>query len=190
MKLELKHLAIAFTNNWKVTYFDDERELNQVCNIVELREDECTISNGEYEYDVKFDDIKLLCFPLSALTKEITINGEEFYPLEILGQLIDEDYKYLSDDEYGCIIGKDETWGFSHIDADGVINSYNLFYSEKKMGFFSTIYKDGNPDDIIDEIEHSSFELFQKLFEWKFDVFGLIDAGLAEQVTEDFNPYK
>ena len=41
MKLELKHLTIAFTNNWKVTYFDDERELNQVCNIVELREDEC-----------------------------------------------------------------------------------------------------------------------------------------------------
>ena len=29
-----------------------------------------------------------------------------------------------------------------------------------------------------------------KLFEWKIDVFGLIEAGLAEPVTEDFNPYK
>ena len=29
-----------------------------------------------------------------------------------------------------------------------------------------------------------------KLFEWKLDVFGLIEEGLAEQVTEDFNPYK
>ncbi len=84
MKLEIKHLAIAFTNNWKVTYFDDERELNQVCNIVELREDECTISNGEYEYDVKFDDIKLLCFPISSLTKEITVNGKTFVPIDEL----------------------------------------------------------------------------------------------------------
>ena len=29
-----------------------------------------------------------------------------------------------------------------------------------------------------------------KLFEWKIDVFGLIVLGLAEPVTEDFNPYK
>ena len=29
-----------------------------------------------------------------------------------------------------------------------------------------------------------------KLFEWKIDVFVLIEAGLAEPVTEDFNPYK
>ena len=31
---------------------------------------------------------------------------------------------------------------------------------------------------------------FEYLFSKKFDVFGLIEAGLAEPVTEDFNPYK
>ena len=31
---------------------------------------------------------------------------------------------------------------------------------------------------------------FEYLFSKKFDVFGLIDAGLAEPFTEDFNPYK
>ena len=49
MKLELKHLAIAFTNNWKVTYFDDEREnslldeiIEKLNNYLELK----TTSNG------------------------------------------------------------------------------------------------------------------------------------------------
>ena len=34
------------------------------------------------------------------------------------------------------------------------------------------------------------YYLMEKLFERKFDVFGLIELGLAEPVTEDFNPYK
>jgi hypothetical protein len=67
--VELKDLAIAFFNNQKVLYFDDERELNQICRIVELREEEMTISNGEYQYDVEFDDIKIIVKPLSDLTK-------------------------------------------------------------------------------------------------------------------------
>ena len=34
------------------------------------------------------------------------------------------------------------------------------------------------------------YEMMDFFFKNKFDVFGLIDAGLAEPVTEDFNPYK
>lgn len=84
MKLELKHLATAFANNQQVLYFDDERELNQICRIVELREDGLTISNREYQYDVSFDDIKLISLPLSYLTKEIEVDGEKFVPCEKL----------------------------------------------------------------------------------------------------------
>ena len=153
MKLELKHLAIAFTNNWKVTYFDDERELNQVCNIVELREDECTISNGEYEYDVKFDDIKLLCFPLSTLTKEITVNGETFVPIDFINKNIRK-----------------------------VVDIYLV------VGEINIDIETDNYSQIINLID--GYEIMQKLIEWKFDVFRLIELGLAEPVTEDFNPYK
>ena len=153
MKLELKHLAIAFTNNWKVTYFDDERELNQVCNIVELREDECTISNGEYEYDVKFDDIKLLCFPISSLTKEITINGETFVPIDFINKNIRK-----------------------------VVDIYLV------VGEINIDIETDNYSQIINLID--GYEIMQKLIEWKFDVFRLIELGLAEPVTEDFNPYK
>ena len=153
MKLEIKHLAIAFTNNWKVTYFDDERELNQVCNIVELREDECTISNGEYEYDVKFDDIKLLCFPLSTLTKEITVNGETFVPIDFINKNIRK-----------------------------VVDIYLV------VGEINIDIETDNYSQIINLID--GYEIMQKLIEWKFDVFRLIELGLAEPVTEDFNPYK
>ena len=153
MKLELKHLAIAFTNNWKVTYFDDERELNQVCNIVELREDECTISNGEYEYDVKFDDIKLLCFPISSLTKEITINGESFVPIDFINKNIRK-----------------------------VVDIYLV------VGEINIDIETDNYSQIINLID--GYEIMQKLIEWKFDVFRLIELGLAEPVTEYFNPYK
>ena len=153
MKLEIKHLAIAFTNNWKVTYFDDERELNQVCNIVELREDECTISNGEYEYDVKFDDIKLLCFPLSTLTKEITINGETFVPIDFINKNIRK-----------------------------VVDIYLV------VGEINIDIETDNYSQIINLID--GYEIMQKLIEWKFDVFRLIELCLAEPVTEDFNPYK
>ena len=150
---ESNYSAIAFTNNWKVTYFDDERELNQVCNIVELREDECTISNGEYEYDVKFDDIKLLCFPISSLTKEITINGESFVPIDFINKNIRK-----------------------------VVDIYLV------VGEINIDIETDNYSQIINLID--GYEIMQKLIEWKFDVFRLIELGLAEPVTEDFNPYK
>ena len=35
-----------------------------------------------------------------------------------------------------------------------------------------------------------SLKVYEDLLKNKFDVFGLIDAGLAEPVTENFNPYK
>ena len=184
MKLELKHLAIAFTNNWKVTYFDDERELNQVCNIVELREDECTISNGEYEYDVKFDDIKLLCFPLSTLTKEMIVNGEIFIPIESIMKSIGINGEITIDDE-PCF-GWDESYGD---DAQGYavcFNTEKLFFG---VCYWEDIYEGIFTDKMLYELPFE-YKQFHKLLEWKIDVFGLIELGLAEPVTEDFNPYK
>ena len=72
MELKLEHLAIAMVNNMLLQYFDDERELlHNDCKIVELREEEMTIANSEYQYDVKFDDVKIIARPLSDLAKLI-----------------------------------------------------------------------------------------------------------------------
>ncbi len=102
-KQKLKHLATALTNNQQILYFDDERELNQICRIVELREDGLTISNREYQYDVSFDDVKLISLPLSYLTKEIEHNGEKFVPYKYLKE------NYLSYNKYNYNWFKNKT---------------------------------------------------------------------------------
>lgn len=69
--LTLEHLSMAMNNYFLLQYFDDEREiLHNDCKIVELREEEMTIANGEYQYDVKFDDVKLIIRPISDLRKD------------------------------------------------------------------------------------------------------------------------
>ena len=74
--LTLEHLSMAMTYNYSLQYFDDERELlHNDCKIVELREDEMTIANGEYQYDVNFDDIKLIVRPLKSISFSKSING-------------------------------------------------------------------------------------------------------------------
>ena len=89
--LTLEHLSMAMTYNYSLQYFDDEREiLHNDCKIAELRENEMTIVNGEYQYDVKFDDIKLILRPLIDLEKEIDFNGSKFFPMKELQWLYEE----------------------------------------------------------------------------------------------------
>ena len=79
---KLKIYSAYLPYGLKLQYFDDEREiLHNDCKIVEFREDEMTIANNEYQYDVEFYDVKPILFSLEDLTKEITINGETFIPL-------------------------------------------------------------------------------------------------------------
>jgi len=142
-KLNLKHLTIAFANTQKVLYFDDERELNQICRIVELREEEMTISNGEYQYDVEFDDIKIIVRPLSDLTKEIEVNGEMFVPIEKLKER-DSDIEFL---------------GFYQ-------STFAFIIDEKAVGIMAIPYY-----------------IIQQLIEWHFDIFNLIEKGLAVDIN-------
>ena len=51
---------------------------------------------------------------------------------------------------------------------------------------FKKMYRFGEYDR-LHKIPH---DLFQKLLEWKFDCFNLIERGLAISISENFNPYK
>lgn len=90
---------------------------------------------------------KPILFPLSALTKEITVNGETFMPYDKIKEI------YPNTPQFTDYI-------------KGWMQYYGVMDSK------------------------CEYVCILKLFEWKIDVFGLIDAGLAESVTEDFNPYK
>ena len=52
------------------------------------------------------------------------------------------------------------------------------------------IINDGTIEGIYSDLDLITYSQTERLFEWKIDVFGLIEAGLAEPVTENFNPYK
>ena len=83
-KLELKDFAMAFSNNSKVTYYDDERCLNQTCRIVSLSEDSITIASNEYQYDnLSFDEIISI---VSKTTQQII--DEDYSNGLTLGQII------------------------------------------------------------------------------------------------------
>ena len=127
-------------------------------------------------------NFKPILRPLSDLTKEIDHNGEKIAPLEVIGKIIDDDYKCLHYDGLDYIIGKtvNPRCGCPY-DYDCMCYDYHLFY--KDFNFYSTVYQDGNSDDIIDEITHESYELVQKLIEWHFDVFELIEKGLAIDIN-------
>jgi hypothetical protein len=52
-----------------------------------------------------------------------------------------------------------------------------LRYKRRKSGDYPIIYNE-------------TYDVVEKLLEWKFDIFGLIQDNLAIPVTKDFNPYK
>lgn len=61
------------------------------------------------------------------------------------------------------------------------------YYSEENGYGGYIAFKDFEYEVINKRI---SLKVYEDLLENKFDVFGLIEAGLAEPVTEEFNPYK
>jgi hypothetical protein len=119
-----------------------------------------------------FKDVKPILRPLTDLTSEITHNGKTFVPLR---ELIDDadhlcfvdwydgfdKYTTQIDDDWNHVISFDSSDGELQFGFDANSNSFHL-----------TI-------DRQNELILGQLDLFNKLFEWHFDIFGLIEAGLA-----------
>lgn len=115
---------------------------------------------------------KPLLHSIDKLTKEIEHNGEKFFPLEVIGKIIDKDYTLLHFDGEDVIIGKDINPRCGHpYDCDCTEYTHDLFY--KDFNFYSTIYQDGNPNNIIGEDVFESYLLIEKLKEWHFNIYDL-----------------
>lgn len=63
---------------------------------------------------------------------------------------------------------------------------YNIWNEKGLSAFSKSILK----KKLFLYSESMPYWLVQKLLEWKFDIFGLIEKGLAIAVTDEFNPYK
>ena len=169
---KLKIYSAYLPYGLKLQYFDDEREiLHNDCKMVEFREDEMTIANNEYQYDVKFYDVKPILFSLEDLTKEITINGETFVPIvELANEFTDDSFNdYYLDKFFKTEIVLREKYSRYYFKIQ--------FKNDKIVGF------DNN------DTEPPQFDIFQKLLEWKFNIFNLPETEYIK-VTEENNPYK
>ena len=120
---------------------------------------------------------KPILFSLEDLTKEITINGETFVPIIELAEIaglkpFKGEYRmeFLNDERAAFV----ECKCFEHYGVKQRFAYYNDF------GFRATL--DGYKP-------YKQFELFEKLLEWKFNVFNLPEIEYIK-VTEENNPYK
>lgn len=130
------------------------------------------------EFYQGFESVKPILYDLSWLTREITHEGETFVPIEKLLD-IESEANWSASDCLLTEIGVGEYWvklkGNEKSFVFGFNSDIQYFYKHNQFGENQSV-------------KHQ-LELFNKLFEWKFNVFSLPDE-LIVRVTEDFNPYK
>jgi len=113
-------------------------------------------SYGDWCY-ASFDSAKLILHPFSDLTKEIEVNGERFIPSDVL---------------------KSE-----------LLNQENLVFEESVYGWSGFIDQNDNekyhiPIYMCNEIMgECHYFIYQKLIEWHFDLFSLIENNLAVDIN-------
>ena len=125
--------------------------------------------NWETENTLNIKWNKPILHPLSDLTKPITHNGETFVPMEKLCN--DFCNRTPCNPEFGT------SKILMHADNGGGLKWW-FVYHRNKMTFELS-------DDNRDMSNHTipQYEMFQKLFEWHFDVFGLIPRNLAIDIN-------
>jgi hypothetical protein len=114
--------------------------------------------------EILYGDFKPILRPLSDLTEDIEIDGEKFIPLIFLANI------------NGCF-------------DDDIDRLYINIFSNVKFTNYDVLYNTGgDEDDYImgistHNIEISQYNVMQQLFKWHFDVFGLIEKGLAIDIN-------
>jgi len=153
------YLKMTFTQtNPFIAIEDDKLFLGQMkCNL------------GWEEDDVFLEEVKPILRPLSDLTKEIEVNGEKFVPIERLLD-IETKHNWSNSDYLQSESGQNEWWVKLKGDKPSYIFGYNSI-----MGFY-----------LINQFSEKQFirnqiELFEKLYEWHFDIHGLIEKEDAEK---------
>ena len=181
MKLELKHLASYLPYGLNIKDVK-HGSVFEALHFITTPHQDFSLFKGNLDQLINDKYLKPVLFPLSSLTKEITVNGETFVPIKKLFELhhcgirLDERLRCFSlnknkikYDDFNCAI------------TDGV----NMFGYSNYGGFQAIDTDECRYYTVINQLELST-----KLFEWKIDIFQLIDKNLAEPVTNDFNPYK
>jgi hypothetical protein len=193
MKLELKHVTPylpyslkGVVNGWVllVSGVDKPYTLSDV--IIKFLNEKS---------DEPIQNIKLILHPLSDLTKEIEHNGEKFVPMVKLLHLYETNHFHENENLKCVIFDLSKIISCEHNKYE-LINreDFTVKYLVPTSNLGTLIYSFTYDPEIRrfacrDETRRMSLgvghqlDLFQKLFEWHFDVFGLIEQGLAIDIN-------
>ena len=182
MKLEIKHLApylpyglkvyhsaFMFRSNWNeneigVMVGATDNIQNETFDIVMIRE------RDKYKLQDSRNHFKPILRPLSDLTKEIEHNGEKFVPILELARLSN----FCIYDNHKIV----EKHSFGSADSEA---SYMFSYNKESISFEIENWNSFEGSSF--EFVSNNFELVQKLLEWYFDVFSLIEQNLAIDIN-------
>lgn len=167
MKLELKHIVGYLPYGLKINLTRKFFERNNV----DLIRSTFAYNNITKEYYIMRNSVTYglehiipLLLPLSSLTKEIEHNGEKFVPIIKL-YAISNGLNWAKEVSLG---NTNTEWWCYHKNNINTVFGYNI-----DNGF----YHRGLLEELV--IVRNQLELWQKLYEWHFDIFGLIELGLA-----------
>lgn len=174
MKLEIKHLA-PYLPNQPFIYFGALAGYEMIYPVLGYQPHKIlTYEDGNRGNRIwvdleQFQYHRLVLHPLSSLTKPITHKGDTFVPMHRLknGGTDLNQFRYMEWKGYGAIDNEEHETTFDPI----TMSFYQFYRGESRMCT-------------------NQYEKFEKLFEWHFDVFGLIESGLAiDANTLTENPY-
>jgi hypothetical protein len=155
MKLELKHLAPYLPYDLKLQIL--EHPFGIIPRNFEL---DC---GHDFNYHLQQGNVKPIIRPLSDLTKEINHNGGKFVPIvELLKIAHPNWYKEKIGNRYSEIEYKNVGWYH---------RAYFSFMATKDIEIHTGF------------MQNEPLWKIEKLFEWNFDVFGLIEEGLAIDIN-------
>jgi len=193
MKLELKHVAPYLPYDLGI------KILNYKCDYVGIKE---SIVNGYYfiGYSLyltyknggtgkSINESKIILRPLSDLTKEIEHNGEKFVPLLVLRDIEqgnwDEGSFFLTHTQitdYGVRLADHEPPCYWVEWSEGLNQKQSFSFKEMDFNRFWIINID-TFGGIETCMVKNQYLLFQKLHEWKFDLYNLIKNNLAIDIN-------
>lgn len=135
------------------------------------------------EGDKSLESIRPQVRPLSMLTEEITVGGT-FVPIVELSKMISQasfSEKYIEN----WIYNKEQSvatlvyQGVKHPNCDLVRNNF-FDIDTDTVNFSIGSFDSKNNTEFFDS--GCQLQMFQKLFDWHFDVFGWIDNNLADAI--------
>lgn len=172
-RIELKHLTsyLPYSLGIQHKYTKAKHRGENHLRLWQSKLEPLGLTNLFYDNGQGFD-FHLLLRPLSDLTKEIEINGEKFVPIIALTKIVagiyndDQDDKFFIKDD-GRILVK-TPWDLR----------VEMFYKTPSIDW--AVYDTWNHEE---KRTRNQYLAMEKLFEWHFDVFGLIEKGLAIDIS-------